>query len=420
MPRDSDYLISEVLELGKDAIRKGTDPSKWYGLSMRALKNACDAKDIDIALALEVLIYQSFIREYESEEAVYEFCKTVSPWMEGLAEKVEPSKGDGIGFVLPSGSYLANAEVLISVLRKVNNGTVFILGNASVRLRQELTGIDFVESGKGLGNKARIDWLYEEIKKRWIGTIVWVSGQALVHYAFAKRIASKQMYWTLRYHGITSNHVDCLITSSFPRDQEKVEINGRTWVCSPIPWPEKVKRGDEEKINKLKEVTRGYFLMGVVAREEKMTPEYLKAVGHILTECPTAAFLFTSAKPYPLADEILGKFKGRVGNLGWVNPVDTIPAFDLFLDTYPLGCGLTSMVAMDVEVPIVYMKGSMGSCGLSGGGAEDQYSYIRQAVLMYQSDGIRKIRTENQTLLANLNHGRAKRDAEQLFRVING
>lgn len=419
MPRDADYLMSEVLERGKDAIRRGEDPTKWYDLAMTALRNACEARDADIALALEVLIYQSFIRECESDAMVYEYCKTVSPWMEGMAGKVEPAKGEGIGFILPSGSYLANAEVLISVLRH-KPAPVFILGVASEKLRQELSGITFFESGKDTGAGQRIDWLHAELTKLRIGTAVWVSGQALVHYAFAKRIAERQIYWTLRYHGINSNHVDRLITSSFPRDTKEVEVHGNKWVCAPIPWPKKTERGDEEKIQRLREATRGYFVMGVVAREEKMTPEYLSSVRHILKECPQSAFLYTSAKAYPLVDEILGDFTGRVGNMGWVKPEDTIPAFDLFLDTWPLGCGLTSMVAMDVGVPIVYMQGSMGSCGLSGGGAEDQYSYIKHARLLYGSEEMRRMRVESQSETARQNRERSKEDAEHLFRVIHG
>jgi hypothetical protein len=410
MPRD-DLTLSEVLKNGREAIRSGANPAQWYAMAMGALKNACEAKDIDIALNLEILIYQNFIKECESDETIGAFYKDAAHLLEGIAERVEPARGNEIGFILASGSYLGHTEILVSAL-KYRPATVFILGVASERLANALTdiGVKYFESGKERSHSNRIEWLYQEAKKRNVGTLVWVSGNALAHYAFAKRIAEKQIYWSLRYRGLNSKHVDGLITC-FP--------NVKGWEFVPMPWPEKIKRGDEEQIKKLSNKLESYFIFGVICREEKMTPEYLGLVKRILSRCPGSAFLYTAVNPYPLVEQILGPVLSRVGDLGWVKIEDTLPVFDVFLDTFPLGGGITTIGAMDLGIPVVHMQGTFGPLLRAGGGCEDGFSYADHAEILYQSRVARDMRREHQSKLADKYHGVAREDSERLFKVIN-
>lgn len=408
--------FSELIALGKTLIERGENPESIYRSAIRAVKSLCEAGMADEAVSASIYIYNELIKIRETEALNALFHRDTQFLEDYATPYAQPARGNNVAFVLPSGAKLGHADVLERVVAMAKRKpTIITLGKVSEALRAAMP--DVVEGPLGT-RLQRLHWLHDELTRRQCGTLVWVSGGPMAPFAFASRMAERQAFWAMRYHGMVSEHADLLITSCFHRGRDSRLINSRQWELVPFPWPAAIRAGDASKY---RDSFKDWFVFGTVARHEKIAePAYLQAVAKIINHCPGSLFAWTGAKGYEsVAAKLDALIPGRHCFMGWVKCEEAIPSFDVFLETFPLG-GVTTAYAMDVGVPAVFMNDSQGICGLAGEGlgVDSVERFVDRAVTLYRMDGARSLMREQHADFAVRNHAMAEQDVDRLFSLL--
>jgi hypothetical protein len=93
-----------------------------------------------------------------------------------------------------------------------------------------------------------------------------------------------------------------------------------------------------------------------LARTEKINvPAFLDVVVEILRANPMAGYLWTGRERHGgiQAHFEAAKIADRTHFIGWVNTPLYAQVIDIFLETFPFGCGVTAMQALTVGTPLV-------------------------------------------------------------------
>lgn len=342
---------------------------RCYKRAVELLQTAIRRTDVDLALQIESDVYFSFVRPVETEEHYY---RCFSDWRDGMARlghrlrdlrpwpDADPRK---VAFVLPTGFRLGHTAVLLQylgALRKRDGGgavpVVYVISNCAPNFVEDCrtAGVQLValeNEVPGLasaGMSAKISALRQRLRDDRIGCAVWVSLLPGATFALASGLAPVQIFWALKFHPVAGPHIDGYLTNGAPGEKER-RIGNQAWRVVPTPLAIELPPRDAERINEIRARYPEPFLFGTVAREEKIrSPEFLKAVAAILKARPDAGYVWTGRSP----DRGISGFLdaegvgGRCHFAGWVDAPLYASAFDVFLETFPFGCGITGYQAL--------------------------------------------------------------------------
>jgi hypothetical protein len=356
-----------VCQLGNKALQMGLE-----SLAARAreamtayLGALIEQGDVEGALFLEGLVYQSFVKAVEDED---HYERAFAQWREPLArlgrrfrEPVAASPAArGIAFVFPAGVVLGHTEVLFRLLEDRDRARpvrIYALGpcQPDFLARAQALGVGVEAFAQEGGMLDRLRWLRSRLAADAMRTAVWVSAPTTVIFAFAMGIAPVQVMWTLRYHPVRLPEVDAYVTYGSWGEESRV-FHGQRWTVCPVPLALDPRPPAADAVAGLRARFPQDILFGTLAREEKIASRpFLESVAKILSAHPSAGYIWTGREMHA---GIAAFFEGegvaaRCHFVGWVDTALHASILDVFLETFPLGCGITGYQALAAGVPVV-------------------------------------------------------------------
>jgi predicted O-linked N-acetylglucosamine transferase (SPINDLY family) len=184
---------------------------------------------------------------------------------------------------------------------------------------------------------------------------VWVSVPTAATFMFAARVAAVQIFWALKYHAVRIPEIDGYITYGSWGERERA-FHGRRWRVCPVPLALAPRLADAAQVAALRSRFPEKVLLGTLAREEKIDSRpFLQCVVEILRRHPECGYLWTGRAPHRGIVELFREagVGERCHFVGWVDTPLYAAALDVFLETFPLGCGITGYQALGAGVPLV-------------------------------------------------------------------
>jgi hypothetical protein len=366
------YDINSVCQLGNAAYQAGlgAQAARAFELAIAILNELIQRGDAERALLTEVSIYQAFVKAIE-DEGHYE--RVFALWREPMAalgrrfaEPIgAPREARGIGFVFPTGAVLGHTEVLFRLLEHREREVpvrIYVIGAVRPDFLARAAALDVAveafpqgESGTDGGYVGRLRWVRARMASQGVRTAVWVSAPPMAIFAFAMRLAPVQVMWSLRYHPVRLPEVDGYITYGSWGEESRV-FHGQRWTVVPVPLALDPRTPDPADVAKLRARFPEKILLGTLAREEKIaSPPFLEAVAAIMKRNPQCGYVWTGQAMHA---GIVSSFQRhgiapRCHFVGWVDTPLYAAILDVFLETFPLGCGITGYQAMGAGVPLV-------------------------------------------------------------------
>lgn len=374
--------VAALAEIGRSyfELRRSQNAETHYRAAVAALLAAARSGDAESALEYESRIYQGFVQSVETED---HYRRCFSDWREEMAAlgerfrqpHPEPDAGVDyfareIAFFLHAGHVLGHTEVLLKLLedprsRELAGVTprLYVFGSfdddflrRAERLRVPVVLLEReLPRGRATPFHQRFSWLRERFRRDRIGACVWVSSPLWTSFAFSMRIAPVQIFWALRFHPVADSGIDGYITYGSRHERERT-IGAQTWRVCPMPLALEVTPPDATAIAELRQRLPQGFLMGTLARPEKIDSKpFLDSVAGILKANPHAHYLWTGRKEHAgIADFFRSAgVAGRCHFVGWVDTRLYAAALDLFLESFPLGTGVVPYQALGAGVPLL-------------------------------------------------------------------
>lgn len=377
-----DVLLREVnnvpalCRIGSGLVRLGQtrEVRKCYRAAVNALRRAIRSGDVNRALLYEETIYPAFVKAVEDEE---HYQRSFADWKDALAalgrrfqdpDALRDDGGDQIAFFLHSGGMLGHTEVLLKMLEsRPRSGDhrvgarvyIFSLYNPEFVARCHAAGVEVVSVVDELGQASpwvtRLAWLRQRFKEDRVGVCVWVSMPTMAAFAYSMRIAPVQIFWALRFHPLAGSYVDGYITYGSKHERERI-IGKQAWRVCPVPLALDATPADAKAVAELRQRLPEGFLMGTLARPEKIDSRpFLNCVVEILKANPQARYLWTGREEHA---GIASFFRSsgvadRCHFAGWVDTRLYAAALDLFLESFPLGTGVVPYQALGAGVPLL-------------------------------------------------------------------
>jgi hypothetical protein len=328
-----------------------------------------DSGDINLALSMESRWY-SFVKFKENEENYYLAFKghKESFWKSGeLNSPGNPKAGlsNNIAFIAMNSVLLGHTEVMLLIMEKWKiffpQKNIFFVGmtDCSKDLYERLKVIDIkiiIPKDLNSAPKETIEWLRAEMERYEIDTAIWLSIPVWVSYIFGYKIARRQILWSLKFHpvylGSSVSHIGMT-----KKKKGLVLINNSPWKAFQPPLIIKNKnKNDFDEIKKIKSFFNDKLIFGTLAREEKFNSNvFIDSVVEILKACPNSVYLFTGHRPSSLLTKKV-KIEGledRIYYIGWVDTELFAKVIDIFLESFPFGCGITGMQALVNGTPLI-------------------------------------------------------------------
>lgn len=374
------YLAKAAHVRGDEAERDG-----HFSALIDVLAQAVANRDYDKATNLENFIYNDVVKLVEEENFVHAKLARIIPLMDELGRHLRGQLPDlpraqsvpgstRIGFVFPHGAMLAHTKVLLSICQSMKESVaeaitphVYVAGKATAEFIKpfEDCGVPVHVIGDATTGPTksiavnRLLELRQKLAADGIRLATWVSVPAGGAFYTAARFAPQQAYWSMKFHGLIAPGIDHYVSCMSSWETEKI-VHGQKWLCGPIAFKDALAGGDPTKVLEIRaRYGKDAILLGVLAREEKIfSLPYLGAVAEILESCPKAVFLWSGRSEHAgirkfFADRGLN---ARTPYIGWVNTATYAPALDIFLETFPFGCGMTAAQALAAGVPVVDFK----------------------------------------------------------------
>lgn len=367
-------------------LQRAESPSRvariYRDLALPWMLWALESNRLNLALQLETLLYSQYVKQTETEE---HFRNIVGEWVEPMraagkrlasglppSRRPEPREPWRVALILHNATILAHVQVMLGMLEGYSNLAekpieffVVCLTGKSPPLESELAriGVELVY----------VDQRYPEVVndifqsilrlREFLGTVgahavVWISSVLHMPFSFALRLAPVQIWWAMKYHSMEFPEIDAYLTgASFARF---VRIRGRQWRSARSQISVRKREGLEEQVARIRERLAGgaKIVLGTLAREEKIaSPGFLQAVCALLKRYEDALFVWTGRTELPsIRDRFVEEgVVERTTYLGWVDTPLYAQVLDVFLDTFPAGCGLTVWEAMAAGKPVVFM-----------------------------------------------------------------
>lgn len=315
--------------------------------------------NIDSALTIESLLYESHLKRLETEEAYDRFFSKLSIVYNRFFSDSKKDKPFGVGylFVIHTASFLAHINPLLEILRE--NGkeknkslriAIIVLGdkpNMEFFQAVSASGVELFSCHniKSLSQKiVQVEQIRRELGLRvviWQCLPVWLS--------FASNVIRGLCWWSVKFHpGIRG--LRAYIGSI--GGESDFELFGNTW--ANFTAPVKLKN----KINPMPSdwgIRRTQF--GCFTREELIdNQEYWSKVLSILSMTKAVEFHYTGRRPIHLKwVSNSSELKSKIRYLGWLTSVEEkMKDYAFLLDPFPLGHGNMAREALAAKVPIVH------------------------------------------------------------------
>lgn len=336
----------------------------------------------DMALKLETMIYEAYVKQTETEA---HFRETITSWLQPMREAglvaarelpaiATPPSAQGrptVGFFLHNASMLAHVEVMLSVLENLPAGErrpfqprVYIFGGSHPVLLERLkqSAIPYTLTGEACPSDdnwwRRLVWLRRRLAEDGVTALVWVSLATMMPFAFAMRMAPVQIWWAMKYHGLELPDIDGYLASQSLAAYK--EIDGRLWRTGRLFIKDAYDPALETEATRIRQrYVESSVILGCLGREEKLNSEpFLDSVIAVLNRHPSAAFVWTGRTQ--LAD-IQNRFEEagvarQCHFIGWVDVKLYAQVLDIFLDSFPFPNGFTVMYAMAAGKPVVFFN----------------------------------------------------------------
>jgi hypothetical protein len=343
---------------------------------VKALNDFAKAGQIDNSFVMEVLIYGAFVKTTETEEHYNNCFKLWAPTLQRLGraqqkplrQHRDPRK---ICFVIQNAVLLGHTEVMLKTVDAWIDANLNVeiwlaaFGGVDPNFAKllEQRSIKLIEPLIFKGQKIPLSQAFllfrQQLDDFNINTVVWVSVPTSASYALAMRLAPRQVFWALKFHPIYVPEVDVHICGGHKSESVRI-YNDNTWSVAPFPLTVALKDNQSEDVKAFRrKFPDDVVLLGTLAREEKInSPEFLSAVCTILSRNPTAHYLWTGRQQ---PETVLAAFQNagvaaRCHFIGWVDTNLVAEAIDIFLETFPFGCGVTGYQAMGHGTPLLSMQ----------------------------------------------------------------
>ncbi len=363
-------------------------PRHWLDFLFKSLvfpaaTAAVEARMHETALKFERTAYANYTQAKDDAE---HFRETVHHWIPlmrrcgkdfggNLPTPPAPEHGretPKVAFYLHNSEILGHTEAFLSFLRglaklapKPIDAIVYISGEINPALDRYLTeyGVEGVYlrplAGEPVQVAMEMSALRQDIRKRGVTAVVFVSLALYMPFAFSMRLAPVQIWWSMKYHSLEMPEIDgYMALGSFDRYRT---IDGRPWravhrAMEPLFDPNLT--AEAGRIRERLLADQGTLLLGCIGRAEKMVGnDYIAAVADVMNAVPKTVFMWTGKSKNPRVVRLLEKFgiNERCRYVGWIDTRLYAQVLDIFLDTFPFASGLTAFEAMAAERPVVSM-----------------------------------------------------------------
>ena len=389
------------------------------------LKRSLKMGEIDNALALEAHLYDKLVKPVEDETHYFRCFQQWQGAFEEAAQRStwQPSTGPKVGFVVHSDSAMAHTRIVLKTCELRPRGVeccVFVLSGDTGQLRREFNPLGvrvFYLARPGDGVSIQLHRLRSIAQSVGVGTLTWVSLPLWASYAFATRLAMRQVFWALRFHPLKGNKFTDLYVTPGKRSETTRTYNGQSYRVCHTPLCIDIQGVAQKRALELGTFAPKY---GTVGRSEKIAhPEFMEAVRRIIDNDPGSGFCWTGHRPLPAVSEAL---QGRPNQfVGWVDPLDYISGLDCYLETFPSG-GLATMSAWAAGVPAVGLVqpqspyGSIDAPHL--GGASDIDGYVSLAKYLARDGALRQSVIEGQHKALEEEQERAGEDVARWWDLV--
>lgn len=355
------------------------DAMVFRELAIPLLEWSLQRGHFDYALHIETQAYQAHVKQRETEEHYHDCFALLAPPMVAAGKKLHSGLPPlplsrrtkyKIGFFIHNASTLAHIEALTNMLagyRQLPNQpfepVVYCFGgqcpemNAAfshIHVPVVMLAIEYPDTENS--HFKRLLRLRERLAADSVCCLVWVSLALMMPLAFSMRIAPVQIWWSMKFHGLALDDIDGYVTSgSFSRTEIK---QGRLWRAGRLQVADRYDPLLRPEAERITARYRPKKIIGTLARHEliRSTP-FLDAVIGILQRNPDTIFLWTGRTE---ATDITLRFRdagisSQTQFIGWVNIKIYAQVLDVFLDTFPFGCGFTVLDTLAAGTPVVFM-----------------------------------------------------------------
>jgi hypothetical protein len=361
--------LADVADLGKRLIEAGfyNESERCFEVCVSTLLSLIEEEKTQSALVLETFLYGPFIKTIESEENYYRRFSRWTAQLQDLGRKhqrplVQNRDPKKLCFVLHTGVLLGHTEVMFRVIDSwLQQGVdcklyVAIVQGVDKRFEEELSrrGIDLIVPAEGDLRPA--EDIRDTLEKLNIQTAVWLSPPPFMSYALALKLAPRQVMWSVKFHPIWIPEVDVHLCGGHEVETTR-NYNGHEWTAAPFPLTLLPSANEQSRIQKF----RDYFpkdavVLGSLAREEKLnSPAFLETLGTLMARNPRAHFIWTGRSQPQIVLSTFERFgiADRCHFVGWVDTNLYAEVLDIFLETFPFGCGITGFQAMSHGTPLL-------------------------------------------------------------------
>jgi predicted O-linked N-acetylglucosamine transferase (SPINDLY family) len=202
------------------------------------------------------------------------------------------------------------------------------------------------------GFVSQLQWLRNHAAGAGVSHLVWVSAPSTAEFAMSMRLAPVQTFWTLKFHPFQIPEIDGYISYGAWSEEERI-VHGERWKVVPFVLSKPSPTVAAADVIEARRPFAHYdVLFGTLARTEKMNSRaFLDAVVQILRNNPGGAFLWTGQEPHAGIQAVFqaGGVTERCHFIGWVQTPVYVRALDIFLESFPFGCGLTGIQALEAS-----------------------------------------------------------------------
>ena len=374
-----------IVKLGQLAAKLSNreDLKRWISEASRIYEELCVNDCINDAIAVESQIYNSLIKQIEEDDFVADSMEALSPHTYAASKKIGVAGGnvapltkqidpETIGFIFPRGALLAHTKVVLSMMQGLQRlssrkmiPVVLVLGGdcptefskAFRELNVKTIHIPRIYSSRdGSDFAAHIAEVRATVGSLGIRTVVWISVPCTAGWYFGARIAQRQIYWTMKFHSQFSPEIDLYVSCGSIWEKQKM-VRGRKWLTGPVSFEDALSGGNaSEAIAIRNSFAPGTTILGVLARTEKIfSVPYLAAVAEILDQNKECIFLWTGRDEHSGVKGFFSErgLADRAIFIGWVNTATYAQVLDIFLETFPFGCGMTAAQSLAATVPVI-------------------------------------------------------------------
>lgn len=334
----------------------------------------------DVLCTLLLLLYNSFVKKVETEAHTRECFQSWLPAVSAYGRKFQdpalpqplwqpdPARPWRPAFLLHQAVILGHTEALMEVLAHrprelpwgapivyTLNGNLPALNNWAAEQGVEMVNLQD-EAPKQTQYLHKLQLLRRRIAQDRVSHLVWVSAPAMADFALPMRLAPAQVFWTLKFHPFRIPEIDGYITYGAWSEATRV-VHDEEWQVVPFMLSKPSPPVPDEAVAKTRAPFNRYsILFGTLARTEKLNSKpFLDAVVRILRDNPDAGYLWTGREHHAGIQRHFeqGGVADRCHFIGWVQTPVYARVIDIFLESFPFGCGLTGLQALEAGTAFV-------------------------------------------------------------------